>query len=80
MSVPPYACAFAVSVASSIISDRYKVRGFVTMFAALCLTIGYAIFLGMFFHLPPRETQFYSIVNHRLDKKTYTIWRSLLPN
>jgi len=46
MSVPPYACAFAVSVASSIISDRYKARGFVTMFAALCLTVGYAIFLG----------------------------------
>jgi len=55
MSVPPYACAFAVSVASSIISDRYKARGFVTMFAALCLTIGYAIFLGMLFHLPPRD-------------------------
>jgi hypothetical protein len=46
MTVPPYACAFVVSVISSIISDRYKARGFVTMSAGLCLTIGYAMFLG----------------------------------
>ncbi|KAF8323874.1 MFS general substrate transporter [Clavulina sp. PMI_390] len=46
MSVPPYACAFVVSVASSIVSDRFKARGFVTMSAGLLMTIGYAMFIG----------------------------------
>lgn len=46
MSVPPYAAAFVVSVVSSVLSDRYRARGFATMFAGLLMTIGYAIFLG----------------------------------
>lgn len=46
LTVPPYAAAFVASIITAWVSDRYKARGFTTMFAGLCMTIGYAIFIG----------------------------------
>jgi len=46
MSVPPYASAFACSVATSYVSDRVKMRGPFVAFWATIAMVGYAIWLG----------------------------------
>lgn len=45
MSVPPYAAAFVVSIATSYVSDKIQMRGpFVVLFNLVAM-IGYVIYL-----------------------------------
>jgi hypothetical protein len=44
--VPPYACSFVFSIATSYFCDKYKNRGLMATFCALIAAAGYAIFLG----------------------------------
>ncbi|KAK9898406.1 MFS general substrate transporter [Cystobasidium minutum MCA 4210] len=46
MSVPPYACAFVLSLATSLISDKTRMRGPFALFWAAIAIIGYAMWLG----------------------------------
>ncbi|KNZ82101.1 hypothetical protein J132_08284 [Termitomyces sp. J132] len=46
-SVPPFAVAFVGTVITSYISDRYGCRGYVTIFAGVLATVGFAMFLAV---------------------------------
>lgn len=46
MSVPPYACAFVVSIITSYLSDRTRARGPFALFWSVIAVIGYAMWLG----------------------------------
>ncbi|KAI0808116.1 MFS general substrate transporter [Fomes fomentarius] len=46
MSVPPYAIAIVVSIGSSIISDRYAIRGPMIAVLAILSTAGLAMYIG----------------------------------
>ncbi|KAG6915780.1 hypothetical protein DXG01_009862 [Tephrocybe rancida] len=45
-SVPPFAVAFVVTMIGAYISDRFSARGYVSMFAGVLATIGFAMYLG----------------------------------
>ena len=45
LSIPPFACAFLVTVILAYLSDRYKARGLSSIAGNLIALIGFAIFL-----------------------------------
>ncbi|KIJ69309.1 hypothetical protein HYDPIDRAFT_105905 [Hydnomerulius pinastri MD-312] len=44
MSVPPFAAAFVLSMISSFVSDRYRCRGYTTIFFSVLEVIGFSMF------------------------------------
>jgi len=45
LTVPPYVCAFGVSIITSFLADKYKQRGLVAIAMNLLASAGYIIFL-----------------------------------
>ncbi|KAF8891690.1 major facilitator superfamily domain-containing protein [Infundibulicybe gibba] len=45
MTVGPYAFAFVLTNVASFLADRYRCRGFVAIFCAVCCTVGFTMFL-----------------------------------
>ncbi|KAG6815558.1 hypothetical protein H0H87_000568 [Tephrocybe sp. NHM501043] len=45
-SVPPFTAAFFVTMLGAYISDRYGVRGYVSIFSGILATIGFAMYLA----------------------------------
>ncbi|KAG6917093.1 hypothetical protein DXG01_003982 [Tephrocybe rancida] len=51
-SVPPFAVAFVVTMIGAYVSDRFGARGYVSMFAGILATIGFAMYLGAYSATP----------------------------
>lgn len=52
-TVPPYACAFVVSMTLAFVSDRWRARGLVSIASAIIALAGYAMFCGKTFVFAP---------------------------
>jgi len=74
MSVPPFAVAFVLTMIGAYISDRYRCRGFVSMFSSVLCIIGFAIFLGSKSHRIQYASLFFSIPGTYLAAPTLSTW------
>ncbi|KAH9485871.1 putative transporter [Psilocybe cubensis] len=74
MSVPPFATAFVVSMAGAFISDRYRCRGLVTIFASVLAVIGFAMFLKSTKHKIQYASLFFSITGTYLAAPSLSTW------
>lgn len=74
MSVPPFAAAFVVTMLGAFVSDRYRCRGFVSMFAFILCITGFAIFLASPNHTTQYCSLFFSIPGTYLSAPTLSTW------
>ncbi|CAA7268901.1 unnamed protein product [Cyclocybe aegerita] len=74
MSVPPFAVAFFLTMIGAYISDRYRCRGFTSMFSTLLCVIGFGMFLGSAKHHIQYASLFFSIPGTYLAAATLSTW------
>ncbi|PPQ89888.1 hypothetical protein CVT25_004810 [Psilocybe cyanescens] len=74
MSVPPFATAFVVSMIGAFVSDRYRCRGLVTIFASILAVIGFAMFLKSTKHKIQYASLFFSITGTYLAAPSLSTW------
>ncbi|PPQ95882.1 hypothetical protein CVT26_015574 [Gymnopilus dilepis] len=74
MSVPPFAVAFVVMIFGAYISDRYRCRGFVSIFSSFLCIIGFGMFLGSAKHHIQYASLFFSITGTYLAAPTLSTW------
>jgi len=74
MSVPPFAVAFVLSMIGAFVSDRYRCRGYTSMFASLLCVIGFAMFLASTHHNVQYASLFLSIPGTYLLAPTLCTW------
>ncbi|KAL0573852.1 hypothetical protein V5O48_008093 [Marasmius crinis-equi] len=76
MSVPPFAVAFVVSIICAFVSDRFRCRGYVTIFSAVLAIIGFAMFLGSNSPQVQYGSLFFSIPGTYTGAPTLSAWQS----
>ncbi|KAJ7041990.1 major facilitator superfamily domain-containing protein [Mycena alexandri] len=76
MSVPPFSVAFVVTMITAYISDRYQCRGWVTVFASVLCTVGFAMFLGSTNHHVQYGSLFLSIPGTYLMAPAISTWNA----
>ncbi|KAF5335333.1 hypothetical protein D9611_011736 [Ephemerocybe angulata] len=74
MTVPPFAAAFVVALLGAYVSDRYRCRGPVAIFACLLCTIGFSMFLVSERHTIQYASLFFSIPGTYLSAPTLSTW------
>lgn len=74
MSVPPFAVAWAVMMIFAFISDRYRARGVINIFASVLGVIGFSIFYATKTHAGRYASLFFSITGVYLIAATLTTW------
>ncbi|KAJ6630309.1 major facilitator superfamily domain-containing protein [Mycena sp. CBHHK59/15] len=76
MSVPPFSVAFVLTMITAYISDRYQCRGWMTVFASVLCTIGFAMFLGSSNHHVQYGSLFLSIPGTYLMAPAISTWNA----
>ncbi|KAG6873062.1 hypothetical protein C0995_003542 [Termitomyces sp. Mi166 len=73
-SVPPFAVAFVVSMVAAYVSDCYGARGLVSIFAAILVTIGFAMYHGSRSLHVKYGSLFFSITGAYITLPTLSTW------
>ncbi|KAH9482229.1 putative transporter [Psilocybe cubensis] len=76
MTVPPFAVAFGLAMVGAYVSDRYRCRGYITMFGSLLCVIGFAMFLGSNRQRVRYGSLFFSIPGTYLVAPTLSTWNA----
>ncbi|KAJ7611771.1 major facilitator superfamily domain-containing protein [Roridomyces roridus] len=76
MSVPPFSVAFVLTMITSWVSDRYRCRGLVTIFASVLCVVGFAMFLGSKNHHVQYGSLFLSIPGTYLMAPAISTWNA----
>ncbi|KAF8735594.1 hypothetical protein AX14_001843 [Amanita brunnescens Koide BX004] len=76
MSVPPFAAAFAVSMALAYVSDHYRCRGVVSIISGVLAMIGFAMYLGSRDRHVQYGSLFFSITGAYCGAATLSTWNA----
>ncbi|EAU82199.2 hypothetical protein CC1G_10601 [Coprinopsis cinerea okayama7 len=76
MSVPPFAAAFFVTMLGAFVSDRYRCRGLVSIFAFVLCIIGFSIYLVSTKHHLQYASLFFSITGVYLSAPSLSTWNA----
>ncbi|KAF5355611.1 hypothetical protein D9757_012907 [Collybiopsis confluens] len=77
ISVPPYAVASVVAVASAYISERYHCRGVITIVSEILCVIGFAIFLVSHSKNVQYGSLYLSIIGSYTSVPTSAAWNAI---
>ncbi|KAG7445485.1 MFS general substrate transporter [Guyanagaster necrorhizus] len=76
MSVPPFAVAFAVSLGTSYLCDRFHIRGLVCIISSIVSMIGFIVFLKSTAHDTRYGSLFLSIPGAFTSAPTLAAWNA----
>ncbi|KAK0457494.1 major facilitator superfamily domain-containing protein [Desarmillaria tabescens] len=77
MSVPPFAAAFALSMTTAYLCDRFHIRGLVCVFTSIIALIGFVIFLTSSSANTRYGSLFLSIPGVYTSAPTLSTWNSI---
>ncbi|KZT42392.1 MFS general substrate transporter [Sistotremastrum suecicum HHB10207 ss-3] len=76
LTVPPYACAFVVSLIFAYLSDKYRQRGLVLITVSMIAIAGYGLFLGSAGKHNDYGALFLQVVGAYTSAPTVSAWQA----
>jgi hypothetical protein len=74
LSVPPYAVSFFLNLFLAVVSDKYRIRGPIVIFAGLIAVTGYGLWLGNSTLDPRYAAVFLQVIGAYLTAPTISAW------